>query len=151
MRHAIQRLNRYNRIRLKIRRKLKKITKQTVEHISEAEGSTLLGNVLRGKPNRHPELTLLGKLKYTIHSAALLQYQPLHSSIFPGRPTRNITSHSMKNLAFYSLLLHNIILTTSPTHISLTGWENVHLDMGVRGSIRVNQTPQIRCLSFHPK
>ena len=43
--------------------------------------------------------------------------------------TSNITSHSMKNMAFHSLLRWKMIilpiLTTSLIHFSLKGWENV--------------------------
>ena len=50
--------------------------------------------------------------------------------------SRNITSHSMKNLAFHSLLRWKLIslpiLTTS--HFSLKGWENI-LFLGVKGLI----------------
>ena len=49
--------------------------------------------------------------------------------------TRNITSHSMENLAFHSLLrLKNEvvpILTTSLVHFSIEGWENVPFEIGI--------------------
>ena len=47
---------------------------------------------------------------------------------------RNITSHSMENLAFHRLLRWNMItlpiLTTSLIHFSLKGWENVLFELG---------------------
>ena len=50
-------------------------------------------------------------------------------SDFPCSLTRNITSHSMKNLAFHSLLRWKMIilpvLTILILHLSLKGWENV--------------------------
>ena len=50
-------------------------------------------------------------------------------SNFPCSLTRNITSHSMENLAFPSLLRWKMIirpiLTTSLIHFFLKGWENV--------------------------
>ena len=52
----------------------------------------------------------------------------------PCSLTRNITSHSMKNLAFHSLLRRKMILlpilTTSLIHFSLKGWENVPFELG---------------------
>ena len=55
-------------------------------------------------------------------------------SNFPYSPNRNITSHSMENLAFHSLLRWKMIipstLTTSPMHLSLKGWENVLFELG---------------------
>ena len=60
-------------------------------------------------------------------------------SNFPCSLTRNITSHSMKNLAFHSLPGWNVIilpiLTTLLVHFSLKGWENVRL-----GSERVERS-----------
>ena len=57
-------------------------------------------------------------------------------SNFPCSLTRNITSHSMENLAFRSLLWWRRIilpiLTTSLIHFSLGGWENVHSDLTQR-------------------
>ena len=59
---------------------------------------------------------------------------PFHSqewsiSNFPCSLTRNITSHSMENLAFHSLVRWKMvvleILTTSPVHFSLGSWENL--------------------------
>ena len=59
---------------------------------------------------------------------------PFHSlewsiSNFPCSLPRNITSHSMKNLAFHSSLRWEMIilpiLTMSLKHFSLKGWENV--------------------------
>ena len=51
--------------------------------------------------------------------------------------TSNITSHSMKNLAFHSLLRWKMIilpiLTTYRTHSSLKGCENVFLNFGAKG------------------
>ena len=48
--------------------------------------------------------------------------------------TRNITSHSMKSLAFHSLTTWKIILLPIPTtaliHFSLKGWENVLFEVG---------------------
>ena len=48
--------------------------------------------------------------------------------------TRNITSHSMKNLAFHSLHRWKVvilpILPTSLIHLSLKGLENVVLELG---------------------
>ena len=57
------------------------------------------------------------------------------SQIHPlGSLTRNITSHSMKNLAFHSLLRWNMIilpiLTTSLHIFSLRGCENVLFELG---------------------
>ena len=53
---------------------------------------------------------------------------------FPCSLTRNITSHSMENLAFHSLLRWKMImlpiLTTSPIHLSLDSWENVLFGLG---------------------
>ena len=58
---------------------------------------------------------------------------------FPCSLPRNMTSHSMKNLAFHSLLRGKIIilpiLTTSLIHFSLNGWDNVLFELG---SERVN-------------
>ena len=60
-------------------------------------------------------------------------------SNFPCSLTRSITSHSMKNVAFHSLLGWKMIilaiLTTSLIHSSLKGWENVLFELG---SERVN-------------
>ena len=49
---------------------------------------------------------------------------------FPLQPhlTRNITSHSMKNLAFHSL--PRLKMFTSLIHYSLKGWENVLFELG---------------------
>ena len=48
-----------------------------------------------------------------------------------------MTSHSMKKLAFHSLLRWKMIilsiLTTLLIHFSLRGWENVLLNLGVKG------------------
>ena len=67
--------------------------------------------------------------------------QPFHSQEWSisAAPQKNITSHSMENLAFHSLLRWKMIipptLTTSPMHFSLKGWENVRSKpMGVKGS-----------------
>ena len=50
-------------------------------------------------------------------------------SNFPCSLTRNITSHSRKNLAFHSLSRWTMIilpiLTTSVMHFSFKGWENI--------------------------
>ena len=55
-------------------------------------------------------------------------------SYFPCSLTRNITSHSVENLAFHSLLRWKMIilplLTTSLIHFSLKGLENVLFDIG---------------------
>ena len=60
--------------------------------------------------------------------------QPFHSqdwsmSNFPCSLTGNITSHSMENFTFHSLLRWKmivlLILTTSLIHSSLKGWENL--------------------------
>ena len=56
---------------------------------------------------------------------------PFHSwewskSNFPSSPTRNITSHSKENLAYYSLLRWKMTIITN-SHLcifSLKGWEN---------------------------
>ena len=51
-------------------------------------------------------------------------------SNFPSSLTRNITSHSMENLAFHTLLRWRMIilqiLTTPLIHFSFKGWENVN-------------------------
>ena len=68
-------------------------------------------------------------------SCALINWlEPFHSqecgsiSNFPCSLTRNITSHSMENLTFHSLLRWKMIilptLITKLTHIVLRGWEN---------------------------
>ena len=73
---------------------------------------------------------------------------PFHSqewsiSNFPCSLTRDITSHSMKNLAFHSLLRWKVItlpiLTTSLIHLSLKAfqrervWRMSFLNLGVKG------------------
>ena len=58
--------------------------------------------------------------------------------ISPAASPVIITSHGIENLAFHSLLRWKMtlpILTTSPTHFSLKGWENVLFE---RGSERAN-------------
>ena len=56
------------------------------------------------------------------------------SSNFSYSLTRNITSHSMENLAFHSLLRWKMImlpiLMTSLIHLSLKGWENILFELG---------------------
>ena len=56
---------------------------------------------------------------------------------FPCSLTRNITSHSMKTLAFHGLLRSQMItlplLTTSLIHLSLKGCENVLFELGSVG------------------
>ena len=71
-------------------------------------------------------------------------------SNFPCSLTRNITLHTMENLAFHSLLRWNIIvlpiLTTSLVHLSLKGWENV---FHKHGNERVNPfTPRVVNFEF---
>ena len=55
-------------------------------------------------------------------------------SNFPCSLTRNIASPSMKNLAFHSLHVWQMItlplLTTSLIHFSLKGWENALFELG---------------------
>ena len=68
--------------------------------------------------------------------------QPFHSQEWSSSNsscslTRNITSHSMKNLVFHSLLRWKMImlpiLINSFIHFSSKGWENVLLSLGVKG------------------
>ena len=60
-----------------------------------------------------------------LSSTQLFHFQESSNSHLPCSLTRNITSHSMKNLAFHSLLRWKIIilpiLTTSLIHFSLKG------------------------------
>ena len=67
-------------------------------------------------------------------------------SNFPCSLTRNITSHSMENLAFHSLLIWQMIivpiLTTSLVQFSIEGRENVLFELGNKALY--NQTRPIR-------
>ena len=78
-------------------------------------------------------------------------------SNFPCSLTRNITSHSMKNLACHSLLRWKMIilpiLATSFMHFSLKGWENVLFELGsesdkhsVTRTVRSTAKALVRCI-----
>ena len=75
------------------------------------------------------------KLSLTLSLPSLINFK------FPCSLTRNMTSHSKENLAFYHLrrwkMIMLPILTTSLIHCSLKGWENVLFYLG---SERVKQT-----------
>ena len=75
---------------------------------------------------------------------------PFHShewsiSNFPCSLTSNITSHSMENLAFHSLLRWKMIvlpiLTTSLIHFFERWWENVLFELGTE---RIKRTRKLR-------
>ena len=76
-----------------------------------------------------------GLLPQNVHS------QEWSISNYPYHLTRSITSHSMKNLAFHSLLRWKVIiyfilqiLTTPHLHIPFKGWENeLFLNVGMEG------------------
>ena len=72
------------------------------------------------------------KLK-TVKCNLTLSLQEWPISNFSCSLTRNITSHSMKNLASHSLLRWKMIvppnLTTLLIHFSLKGWENVRCEL----------------------
>ena len=72
-------------------------------------------------------------------------------SNFPCSLTRNITSHSVENLALHSLLKWKIIilpiLNTSLIHLFLKGWENVPFQLG---SERANKTMERRTFLSSP-
>ena len=61
--------------------------------------------------------------------ALALSFQRVINFKFPCSLNRIITSHSMKNLGFHSLLRWTMIIlpipTTSLIHLSLKGWETV--------------------------
>ena len=70
-------------------------------------------------------------LTYTVH---ISHSQEWSMSNFPCSTTRNIPSHSMENLAFYSLFIWELIilmiLTTSLVHFSFKERENVLFGLG---------------------
>ena len=80
------------------------------------------------KGNRAEKITRCAKV-----SKVRNQLQEWSISNFSCSLTRNITSHSMKNLAFHSLLRWKMIilpiLTTSRMHFCSKGWENVLFEL----------------------
>ena len=75
-------------------------------------------------------------------------------SNFSGSLTRNITSHSMENLAFHSFLRLKMIilpiLTISLIHLSLKGWENVLFELGSERVNRIGSSSTSLHSSPHP-
>ena len=92
------------------------ISMATIAFVRENSCNRTVNMVRKNAPHKW-------KFTYPFHS------QEWSISNFPCSVTRDITSHSMKNLAFHSLLRRNMImlsiLTTSLIHSSLKGWENV--------------------------
>ena len=70
-------------------------------------------------------------------------------SNFPCSLTRNITSHSMKYLAFHRLLRRMITLTISRylthVHFSSKGWENVLFELGSESVNCVSEQRSVGC------
>ena len=78
----------------------------------------------------------LGRVQLQIASSTLSLPRVIN---FPCSLTRNITSQSMMNLAFHSLLP---ILTTLHIHFSFKGWENVLFELGIE-RVKVNVSVRI--------
>ena len=108
-------------------------------------------NTSLGEQTGIPDLRLVfrGSSRLFLVSTSPFYSQPFHSwewsmSNFPSSPTRNITSHSMENLAFHSLLRWKMIILRqfSLPHLYIylqEGWENVLFGLGCE-RVKVKQS-----------
>ena len=81
-------------------------------------------------------------MNFSFNPLLLIRSQEWSMPNFLYSLTRNITSHSMKNLAFHSVFRRKMIilpiLTTWLIHSSLKGRENVLFERGSKGVERLN-------------